>query len=168
MNEEKPEEVKQPAPDRLAIMLNMQSELQEKSFGTRVEDLTGVDRIQFFKEMKLALQDELHEALDEIGWKIWATSKHWNEEAVKGEMVDAWHFFMNLLIVSGMDAEELFERYMKKHQINVDRQEAGYDGVTGKCRGCHRAFDDEAVACHQSNVYPEKSCCHYNTTGTLV
>lgn len=150
-------------PDRLAIMLNMQSELQEKSFGTRVEDLEGWARIQFFKEMKLALQDELHEALDEMGWKIWASSKHWNEEAVKGELIDAWHFFMNLLIVSGMDAEEVFERYMKKHDVNVSRQKEGYDGVSTKCLGCKRALDDPAVTCHKlksATAGGLTMCCH--------
>lgn len=149
-------------PDRLAIMLNMQSELQEKHFGARVEELEGEERIQFVKDMHIALTDELHEALGEIGWKPWATSKHFNEDAFKGELIDAWHFFMNLCIVAGMDAEELFERYLSKHNVNVSRQEEGYDGVTTKCRGCRRAYDDSAVKCHPSQAYAGMSCCHYN------
>ena len=157
-DKQKPE----PTPDRLAIMLNMQSELQEKSFGTRVEDLEGVDRIQFFKEMRLALEDELGEAMDEMGWKIWATSKHFNQEAVKGELVDAWHFFMNLCIVAGMDAEELFERYLKKHNVNVSRQADGYDGVSTKCPKCKRALDDDAVTCHEMTGRPGHYCCHFS------
>lgn len=156
-------------PDRLAIMLNMQSELQERHFGARVEELQGEERIQFLKDMYIAFVDEMHEALGEVGWKPWATSKHWNEEAFKGELIDAWHFFMNFMLVAGLDAEDLFERYMQKHSVNVARQEAGYDGVTGKCSGCRRAFDDKAVACHKSNVYPERSCCHYlDASGVLV
>jgi len=151
-------------PDRLAIMLNMQSELQEKSYGQRIEELEGTERIQMFKEMYVALVDELHEALGEMGWKAWATSKHFNEPAVQGELIDAWHFFMNLLILSGLDPEVMFEKYMAKHRKNQQRQEAGYDGVSTKCRGCGRALDDDAVECHESRSvkYPGTHCCHKN------
>ena len=151
-------------PDRLAIMLNMQSELQEKSYGQRIEELEGTERIQMFKEMYVALVDELHEALGEMGWKAWATSKHFNEPAVQGELIDAWHFFMNLLILSGLDPEVMFEKYMAKHRKNQQRQIDGYDGVSTKCRGCGRALDDDAVECHESRSvkYPGTHCCHKN------
>jgi len=147
-------------PDRLAIMLNMQSELQERSYGQRIEELEGEARIQMFKEMYVALVDELHEALGEMGWKAWATSKHFNEGAVQGELIDAWHFFMNLLILSGLDPEEMFEKYMAKHKKNQQRQVDGYDGVTTKCKGCGRALDDDAVKCHESEDQPGVHCCH--------
>lgn len=147
------------ATDPLSVMMRMQRNLQTESFGTDPTKLTGVDRIQFFKEMKLALDDEMHEALDEMGWKIWATSKHWNDEAVKSELIDAWHFFMNLMLVAGLTPDELLTRYLKKHGVNVARQEAGYDGVSTKCPTCHRALDDDAVTCHPF-VNREGWCCH--------
>jgi hypothetical protein len=149
-------------PDRLAIMLNMQSELQERSYGQRIEELEGEERIQMFKEMYVALVDELHESLGEMGWKPWATSKHFNEAAVQGELIDAWHFFMNLLILSGMDPEQMFEKYMAKHRKNQQRQIDGYDGVSTKCQGCGRALDDDAVECHVATgeKYAGKHCCH--------
>lgn len=151
-------------PDRLAIMLNMQSELQERSYGQRIEELTGEARIQMFKEMYVALVDELHEALGEMGWKAWATSKHFREPAVQGELIDAWHFFMNLLILAGLDPEKMFEMYMAKHDKNKKRQEEGYDGVSTKCQGCGRALDDDAVECHVATLprYAGKHCCHDN------
>ena len=31
-----------------------------------------------------------------------------------------------ILIAAGMDANELFERYLKKNKINIDRQNNGY------------------------------------------
>jgi hypothetical protein len=158
----KPEERDAPKPDRLAIMLNMQRELQEKSFKTDFEAMSQEHRMQFIKDMHTALTMELGEALDETGWKPWASSNHINTAAFKGELVDAWHFFMNLMLVVDMDAEELFEGYMRKHQVNVTRQKEGYDGVSGKCKGCKRAFDDEAVKCHRSEVHEGGSCCHYN------
>lgn len=151
--------------DRLVLMMAMQRELQTNSFGQDPVMLAGTERIQFFKEMKLALQDELHEALDEMGWKPWASSKHWNEEAVKGELVDAWHFFMNLLLIADMAPEELYERYMKKHDKNIIRQVEGYDGVSTKCPECKRALDDDAVTCHESVFPDEEFCCHFDAIG---
>lgn len=138
--------------DRLIEMFRLQLELQSKAYGKDPRELAGTERIEFFKNMKLALQDELHEALDEIGWKPWATSKHWNEEAVKGELVDAWHFFMNLCIVADMSPRELHRRYLAKRQKNIARQEAGYDGVSTKCPVCKRALDDDAVFCRIDRV----------------
>lgn len=135
--------------DRLEEAFQLQRELQVQSYGMDPGDIpAGTDKIQFFKDMNIALQDELHEALGEVGWKPWATSKHFNEDAVKGELVDAFHFFMNLCLVSNMGAAELFARYKEKRTKNQKRQEEGYDGVSTKCPGCRRALDDEAVDCH--------------------
>lgn len=133
--------------DRLGDMLELQNDLQTKAYGMEPLQLEGEERIQFFKDMKLALEAELQEAMDEMGWKPWATSKHWNEEAVKGELIDAWHFFMNLLLVAGMTPDELYSRYVAKRTKNIKRQEHGYDGVSGKCPICKRALDDTAVTC---------------------
>jgi hypothetical protein len=131
----------------LNTMLEMQRQLQVKHYGKDPADLSGEERALFIKDMVLALTDELHEALQEVGWKPWATSRHVNDEAFKGELIDAWHFFMNLILVSGMDPFDFMQRYISKHDKNASRQEAGYDGVADKCPGCRRALDDEAVLC---------------------
>lgn len=138
--------------DRLVEMMQLQLQLQTKAYGKDPRELAGQERIDFFKDMKLALQDELHEALDEIGWKPWATSKHWNDDAVKGELVDAWHFMMNLFIVADLSPNELFQRYVAKRQKNIERQKAGYDGVSTKCPVCKRALDDDSVECHTTPI----------------
>lgn len=128
-------------------MMQSQKHFQE-SLGYNFESMTDEERIDFIKNMTLALGDELHEALGEVGWKPWATSRHINREAYRGELVDAWHFFMNLLIVVGVTAEELEQKYYAKLNKNYKRQKEGYDGVAGKCPGCKRAYDDEAVFCY--------------------
>lgn len=136
--------------DRLDAMFTAQRDLQAQSFNHSMEDLvTGhpVLRINYFKENVLALTDELHEAMGEIGWKSWAKSNHFNEDKVKGELVDAFHFFMNLCLAAGMTPDELFKRYRAKRAINVQRQADGYDGVSTKCPRCKRALDDIAVTC---------------------
>ena len=95
----------------------------------------------------MALEAELQEALDETGWKPWATSRHVNEDAYLNELVDALHFFVNLFALGGGTADDLYERYCRKNDKNRARQLSGYDGVTGKCPLCRRALDDEAVTC---------------------
>lgn len=115
--------------------------------GTPVEEIDHSFLIENFKNMHIAITDEFHEALDEVGWKPWASSRHFNEEAVKGELVDAFHFFINMCMLAGVTADDLIEGYVKKSGKNIARQEAGYDGVATKCPACHRALDDEAVKC---------------------
>ena len=128
--------------DMLAHMFELQRQLQVEAFGQDPGSLEGDERIQFIKDHNLALQDELHEFLSETGWKPWASSRHVNAEAARGELVDAFHFFMNLCLVVELSAEELYERYTIKRQRNIERQQEGYDGVEGKCPQCKRSFDD--------------------------
>lgn len=133
--------------DMLAEMFRLQDELQVVLTGKRPGMIpTTLQRIDFIKDMHIALTDELHEALAETGWKPWASSKHINVREFKGELVDAFHFFMNLCLVVNMSPEELFEMYKVKHQRNIDRSTEGYDGIDGKCVGCKRSFDDLAKA----------------------
>jgi dimeric dUTPase (all-alpha-NTP-PPase superfamily) len=97
--------------------------------------------------MSLALTDELHEALNETGWKPWATSRHFNRAAFVGEMIDVLHFWANLVLVAGVNEQSILDLYFEKADKNAKRQLLGYDGVEGKCKTCGRAFDDAAVLC---------------------
>lgn len=134
----------------LEKMLEMQRELQVKHYGAAPDTLEGEERIQFVKDMHIALTDELHEALAEVSWKPWAKAEYFNEAAYKGELVDAFHFFMNLMMAGHITADDLFEGYVKKNALNAKRQIEGYDGVSTKCPGCGRALDDEAVQCTEN------------------
>lgn len=143
--------------DRLQEMFELQGNLQRETYGAHPSDIqeSGVDfdeypaRIQFIKDMHIAIGDELSEFLGEIGWKPWATSRHINFEAAQGELVDAFHFFMNLCMAVDMTPEMLFEKYKAKRLKNIKRQEEGYDGVSTKCPGCKRALDDTGVECYE-------------------
>lgn len=127
--------------------LEAQHQLQINSYGKDPASLTGEERAEFIRWNILAAEDELHEALAEVGWKPWATSRPLNYGAFKGELVDAFHFFMNLMLVAGITADEFLTAYQVKREKNAKRQIEGYDGVTGKCKDCGRALDDAAVEC---------------------
>lgn len=142
-------------------MMRLQYEMQRDTYGIDYATLTDEERITHFKEMLHALNDEMHEALGEMGWKPWASSKHFNAEAVQGELIDAWHFFMNLMAISGVTPDKLIIGYEKKRSKNIARQQEGYDGVKEKCKGCKRALDDDAVQCHHSLTKLGQDCCHY-------
>lgn len=131
----------------LQSMLNSQNDLQYLLTGAHPSDLPNSEKIQFIKDMYVALDDEMHELLGEIGWKPWATSRHINRDAAVSELVDAWHFMMNFMLVLGVDASELEELYYQKRQKNIDRKNAAYDGVSTKCPLCKRAYDDKFVDC---------------------
>lgn len=139
--------------DRLGLMLRMQNRLQKRMKDGSPLDLEGERRAEFVRWNVLALEDELHEALQEMGWKPWATSRHLNAELMLKEMVDAWHFFMNILLAicseEGWSQDELLDRFTKlyiiKNEINLQRQEEGYDGVAGKCSQCHRDLKEVGV-----------------------
>lgn len=131
----------------LQQILDRQRELQKKHYGVDVTKLTEEERAQYIRDMSLALTDELHEALNEVGWKPWATSRHINRQAYLGELIDVLHFWANLVLVVNTSEEELTAMYFAKADKNAKRQLAGYDGVSGKCTTCGRAFDDAAVLC---------------------
>ena len=133
--------------DMLKAMMERQLEAQRTKHDFDATTLTLAGKIDFIRWNVLALEDELHEALGETGWKPWASSKHINVESYRAELIDAWHFLMNLMLVADMTPEMVFEMYNEKRAKNDKRQEEGYDGVTTKCLKCKRALDDPAVKC---------------------
>jgi NTP pyrophosphatase (non-canonical NTP hydrolase) len=131
--------------DRLTEIFARQLRLQQVIHHYDIDVQTDEQRIHSIKENVLACTDELHEALHEVGWKQWATSRHINEDALKGEIIDAFHFILNLALHAGMDSEEFFRRFIEKNQRNFERQAEGYDGISSKCPHCARALDDVGV-----------------------
>lgn len=119
---------------KLDMMMGMQKDFQ-KLVGFNFEEMGEVEKSAYIKEMMLWVTDEMSEALHELkhakGWSKKYDS--WTPEQTvaqndkfKDEMVDAFHFFMNILLASGMDANELFNRYFDKNKINIERQKNGY------------------------------------------
>ena len=138
--------------ERLSLMLGMQQDLQLTIPPKGVDPAAheGDKMASHVRDMVIALEDELHEAMNETGWKPWATSRHFNAEPFTKELVDAWHFFMNLMLVGahqlGMSAEEYADyftrQYITKNVINRERHEKGeYDGLN-KCPKCKRDLNE--------------------------
>jgi dimeric dUTPase (all-alpha-NTP-PPase superfamily) len=118
-------------------IMERQLELQRLSFGIDPTELQSDERKQYVTAMAMALNVEVAEALQEIPWKPWATTDRFNREAYLLELIDALHFWMNLVLVATDNPMDIIEVYMRKAQINADRQHEGYTGE-GKCPTCHR------------------------------
>jgi hypothetical protein len=79
------------------------------------------------KDLAYRTVEELSEATNCLKNKPWkqsevATDKlHFYEE-----LADAFHFFIELCITSGMDAEDLARIYHRKHAVNQFRQRSNY------------------------------------------
>lgn len=135
-----------PGDATIVDLLEEQRELQLK-FGVNFNTMTMDERIQFIKDMMLALADEIHEALGEVSWKPWQTGRQYvNYDAYNGELIDAFHFLMNLVLAGNLTGEDVVRMYREKREINARRQRDGYDGQN-KCPICTRALDDPKTEC---------------------
>jgi len=81
---------------------------------------------EFRTIMSLALIDEVTESLRETPWKPWKKNQTFNRINYQQEIIDCWHFLINLTISSGMNPEMLHKMFMSKNKINNNRQEEGY------------------------------------------
>lgn len=138
--------------DLFKLMLTKQLELQtEKMKDGDPRVLAGAARQDFMRWNAFALEDEIHEAMAEVAWKPWAKADFINRDLFIKEMVDAFHFFMNMLLAASAHmepaeiADQFFDLYMEKNAINAKRQDDGYTGQD-KCLQCGRDRATTAVA----------------------
>lgn len=123
--------------DRLAQMFHHQREMQISHFGADPQELQGEDRKRFVTAMAYSVVNEIVEATNEIAWKPWAATDKLHRDAYIEEIIDAWHFMINMLLVANVSPEEFHMAYFMKAQVNKERQESGYTG-NDKCPECGR------------------------------
>jgi dimeric dUTPase (all-alpha-NTP-PPase superfamily) len=113
--------------DKLEEIFALQKELN-KRIGVD-SDLVSKDPEESTKwilNYSRALGQENAELVDSVPWKWWAKYQDYDLQNAKVEVVDMLHFLVSLAQVMGMDAEEVFELYTKKHKLNHKRQDDGY------------------------------------------
>lgn len=70
--------------------------------------------------------EELAEAMNELKNRPWKQKTYPVDlDKYYEEIVDALHFFVELCILSGLSAQDLFDWYMGKAAVNTQRQELG-------------------------------------------
>lgn len=106
--------------DRLDKIFEMQKSLNDEIVETRGLSKGPTD--EWIQRQILAMISELAEVMDEVNFKWWKNKKPINSDNLKEEIVDVFHFFVSMCLTAGMDAEELYQRYLAKNAENFNRQ----------------------------------------------
>jgi hypothetical protein len=135
--------------DRLERIMSYQARFQDMTPGGVVDAKLADPETtaRMVREQMLALIAECGEALNEVGWKPWATSRHLNVASFRSELIDILRFWLNLVQISGLSAEGVYQAYLDSMLKTTQRLIDGYDGVSIKCPGCKRSYDDKGVKC---------------------
>lgn len=142
--------------DPLEYMLNAQNSLQvhlsETVEGNKCPDkLNNIGEIyDWLRDNKIALDDEFREVVDALPgmnlpekersalWKKWKANHlklrerdiselEPNElKELKFELIDMWHFFMNMMLGLRISSKELFTYYYYKNLENIRRYNSKY------------------------------------------
>lgn len=111
--------------DKLENIFDLQEQLNAR-IGVNMKDMDDDERAKWILNYVRAMQQELAELTDSVPWKWWANYQAFDKQNAKVEIVDLFHFLISLAQVMGMSAEDIHEAYLKKNQVNHDRQEKGY------------------------------------------
>ena len=115
--------------NKLAELLSKQARLQHE-LGYGISEMSSQERVAYIKEYAQHLDGETFEMLRELpyfkSWKKYPDSEEAQNlmfAAARKEWIDALHFFLNITIALGFNADELFEMFCDKNGINYERQE---------------------------------------------
>ena len=72
------------------------------------------------------MSQEIAELTDSVPWKWWAKYQKFDEQNARVEVMDLFHFLISLAQVLGMSVDDVFNAYVKKNEVNFQRQESGY------------------------------------------
>ena len=112
-------------PDQLKELFRLQKRLN-KRIGVDTDRMTESKRRLWLLRYCRAMSQEVAELTDCMPWKWWANYQTFDRQNARVEVVDLLHFVISAAQVLDMTAEDLFEAYAKKHQVNLNRQDSGY------------------------------------------
>ena len=111
--------------DKFEEIFRMQDALNRR-IGVALPPEGQGEREKWILNYTRAMQQEIAELVDSVPWKWWAKYQKFDEQNARVEVVDLFHFLVSLAQTLGMSAEDVFQAYSKKHQVNLQRQETGY------------------------------------------
>ena len=112
-------------PDQLRELFRMQKALNER-IGVSTNEFNDEQKTEWVLNYCRATSQELAELTDSVPWKWWAKYQKLDEQNARVEVVDLFHFLISLAQTLGMSADDVFEAYLKKNEVNFKRQESGY------------------------------------------
>ena len=111
--------------DMLAHMFEMQAQLNRR-IGVDTAQMPEEEQKTWLLNYCRAMTQELAELTDSAPWKWWAKYQTFDKQNARVEVVDIFHFLISAAQVLGMTADDVYEAYLKKNKVNVQRQESGY------------------------------------------
>jgi dimeric dUTPase (all-alpha-NTP-PPase superfamily) len=111
--------------DKLEEIFQLQKKLNER-IGVNLDQLDEAAKTQWLLNYTRAMQQELAELVDSVPWKWWAKYQTFDEQNAKVEIIDLFHFLISAAQVMGLSANDVYESYLKKNKVNLERQESGY------------------------------------------
>ncbi len=103
----------------------MQRSLNER-IGVITDQMDDEQKTEWVLNYCRAMSQEIAELTDSVPWKWWAKYQKLDLQNARVEVVDLFHFLISLAQVLGMDAEDLYNAYLKKNEVNFKRQNSGY------------------------------------------
>jgi dimeric dUTPase (all-alpha-NTP-PPase superfamily) len=113
------------AQDKLAELFRMQEALNAR-IGVHTSGMTEEEQTRWVLNYTRAMTQEIAELTDSVPWKWWAKYQKFDRQNARVEVVDLFHFLISLAQVLGMSSEDVFHAYVKKNEVNFQRQDAGY------------------------------------------
>ena len=111
--------------DQLRELFRMQAALNRR-IGVDTSSMDDAEKTRWILNYCRAMSQELAELTDSVPWKWWAKYQKFDEQNAKVEVVDLFHFLVSLAQTLGMTADDVYQAYLKKNQVNHQRQESGY------------------------------------------
>jgi dimeric dUTPase (all-alpha-NTP-PPase superfamily) len=111
--------------DKFEELFRMQQSLNER-IGVRTRGMSEEEQTRWVLNYTRAMTQEIAELTDSVPWKWWAKYQKFDAQNAKVEVVDLFHFLISLAQVLGMSADDVFNAYVKKNEVNFKRQDSGY------------------------------------------
>ncbi len=117
--------------DKLEEIFSLQQKLNER-IGVDLNGLSEEEQIRWVLNYTRAMQQEMAELIDSVPWKWWARYQEFDRQNARVEVVDLFHFLISTAQALGMSADDVYQAYLKKNQVNHSRQDTGYARKDGE------------------------------------
>jgi len=111
--------------DKLEAIFALQAALNRR-IGVDTATLDEEGQIKWTLNYVRAMQQEMAELTDSVPWKWWAKYQKFDRQNARVEVVDLFHFLVSIAQTLGLSADDIYQAYLKKNQINHQRQDSGY------------------------------------------